>query len=312
MPVIRIALLVVFALSATPASADSVCWTSSRLSFAFGSVTAGQSASAITPLSLQCNNHDPNEAWVRICMNLSKSGMPEMDTNAPDTPLYYAIYAENNPSTALTGGSTGASDVALPLKASSENQIFPFHLLAKIVPGQRSLQAGNYFDYDATAIVFHYAYSRTKQGLPSCSSMIGQSWTTTVHSEATIKNGCELISVDPMSFGAKSPVGHPLLEGSARARVEVRCPLHTSFTVSMDRGQHSLGGSRRMCSGSACVTYDLFQDEGHAIPWDDGANRVTEVSTGVNQSINVYGNIPAQRWPAAGDYTDSVVVTLSY
>jgi spore coat protein U-like protein len=49
--------------------------------------------------------------------------------------------------------------------------------------------------------------------------------------------------------------------------------------------------------------------------WGDGANGTGMVSgtgSGSQQTIRLYGRVPAQRTPAPGDYKDTVTATLMF
>ncbi|HGY5049828.1 TPA: spore coat U domain-containing protein [Citrobacter freundii] len=294
------------------ARADTTCWNLSPGGFSFGNVTAGQTASANNTLEFQCNNYTQTAVYVRMCLSQTNNTTPVMNTNPAVTPLYYHIYSANEPSMAIGGNNTTYAENTFAMSAGQSNASYPMPLVARIVANQTTIAAGDYYDYN-TSLTVKYATSQTESGLPSCKTMTGTTISDSIGANATVKNGCKLVSVDPMDFGEKTPVDGTRLSGSAQSSVVVRCPVGTSYTVAMDMGQHSDGSSRRMCNGSECVTYGLYQDAGGSVTWDNSANVLTEISsTGNNQSIPVYGKIPAQEWPAAGDYTDTVVVTLSY
>lgn len=300
-------------MSFSPKAHAAACWSLSPANFSFGTVAAGQSQTSHTTVDFQCNNYDQNAEYVRLCLSLTSTSQPVMNTNPPRTPLYYNVYAADNPDVAVGTGNTTYAEITFPISTPQANTSFPVQLLAKIVPGQTGLAAGDYYDY-STSITAKYDYSPTMQGLPSCKAMIGTTLPDAISAQATVKNGCELVSVDPMDFGEKNPVGGSQLTGATRSSVVVRCPVGTNYTVSLGMGLHSDGGSRRMCNASNdCVNYGLYQDAGHAVAWDDRTSVLTQTSpTGDDQSIPVYGNIPPQPWPAAGEYDDTVVVTLSY
>jgi spore coat protein U-like protein len=62
------------------------------------------------------------------------------------------------------------------------------------------------------------------------------------------------------------------------------------------------------------VTYSLYSDSGRATVWGNtvGTNTVAGTGNGASQSYTVYGRAPAQTTPAAGTYTDTVTVTVTY
>ena len=295
------------------AYADVKCWTPSRLSFSFGTITPGDKIKINTPINFQCNNHSDTEMYVRICLSLANVSQPEMNMNSPVTPLYYNIYESEMPNESIKSGSNSSVEVMFRLESGTDNQTHLSYLLAQLVPGQTGIQAGKYFDYDVTGIIFNYSSNQNKELLPSCGAMAENSWITTVHADAVIKNGCDLLSVEPMNFGQKSPVDSLKLTGKSHSAVSLRCPSNTNYIVSMGMGLHNEGGGRRMCNNNDCVTYGLYQDAGYSIPWDNNRNTMNRTSvSNETESIIVYGYIPPQDWPSSGDYTDTVVVTLKY
>lgn len=309
---VSVALLALMTLSPAAHADNTHCWNLSPAHFSFGTVTAGESATSTNNLDFQCNNYSSTTVYVRMCLSLTSSNQLVMNTNPASTPLYYNLYSVNDPSVAIGGGNTTYAENTFAMSAQQNNTSFPMQLIAKIVPGQTRLSAGDYHDYNSS-LTAKYAYSQTENSLPSCSAMTGETISDSITADADIKNGCELISVDPMNFGEKNPTGGSQLSGNARSSVVVRCPVNTNYTVTLGMGQHSDGGSRRMCNGNECVSYGLYQDAGNSVPWDDRSNSLTQTSTsGDEVSIPVYGNIPAQSWPAAGEYDDTVVVTLNY
>ena len=76
-------------------------------------------------------------------------------------------------------------------------------------------------------------------------------------------------------------------------------------------------GARKMKAGSATIGYQLYQDAGRSLVWGDtltgaGANVKSDTGNGMAQAHTVFGRVPAQTTPAAGTYTDTVVVTIEY
>lgn len=296
----------------SPQALAADCWPLSPAQFSFGTVTAGEAAQTNLDLEYQCNNYDPTPKYVRLCMNLTSTDIPEMHTNPPNTPLNYIIYSADDLSTGIGTNSGIYAERNLYLGAGQTNYTFHFNLVAKIPAGQTGLQAGDYYDYGTPATI-KYTDSQDINALPSCPAMTGTVISSSFESMGTVKNGCELVSVNPLDFGSKSPAANNQLSADATANVTVRCPVNTTFTVALGMGTNNDGSSRRVCQGASCVNYSLYQDAGHNTPWNDSDSIQTQISaTGTDQALTVYGDIPPQNWPVAGTYTDTVVVTLSY
>jgi spore coat protein U-like protein len=71
---------------------------------------------------------------------------------------------------------------------------------------------------------------------------------------------------------------------------------------------------RKMSQGSEQVTYGLYRDAAHMLPWGStaGTNTVSGAGNATVQNLAVYGRIPAQTTPSPGLYVDTVVVTVTY
>ncbi|MGV2813949.1 Csu type fimbrial protein [Enterobacter cancerogenus] len=315
MPLVRISLLIltgVLLMKFAPPAQAADCWNLSPAGFSFGTVTAGETARANASMQYQCNNYEDTPRYVRLCLNLTSVSSPRMNTNPPVTPLSYLVYQATDLSSHL-GNDTGTYyQQTLYMGPTQTNYTFNFDLTAIIPAGQTGLTAGDYFDY-GTDVTIKYTDSDTLDGLPSCPAMTGNIISDSISASATVKSGCELLSVSPMDFGSKSPVNSGLLSGNATSGVTVSCPLNMTYTVAMGMGMNSDGGGRRMCNGASCVAYNLYQDAAHTTPWNDSDLVQTQTSaTGEAESLTVYGAIPPQQWPAPGTYSDTVVVTLSY
>lgn len=299
-------------LSSSGARANLHCWMAGNVFAYFGEVRSGSSASMPLQADIQCDNTQTgNEKvrWARVC--LTGDRQPTMHTNTTQDHLDYNIYQDNDLSTPID--KTHYASVDMQLAAAKSNQPIPISLTAKIVPGQQ-VPAGEYNDYSETVVHMQYDFNENRSSLQKCGSMSSEILDSRIAGKAIVVNGCELINVDPMNFGNKSPADGSQLEGSAVSGVTLRCPTNTTYTVAMDMGRNRSGSTRRMCNGNnECVSYGLYQDSSLSVPWDDSANTLTETSTtGQEQSIAVYGHVPPQTWPSAGEYDDTVVVTLSY
>ncbi|HXB20076.1 MAG TPA: spore coat U domain-containing protein [Candidatus Solibacter sp.] len=86
----------------------------------------------------------------------------------------------------------------------------------------------------------------------------------------------------------------------------------------------SLGGgsfaSRSMQAGGSQLSYNLYSDGAHTLIWGDGTGGTSTVSDSYSlpassstRQYTVYGRIPGgQSGAVAGDYADTMLITLTY
>lgn len=145
-----------------------------------------------------------------------------------------------------------------------------------------------------------------------------QAATTTISANMNVKiqiqNAC-LITTGPSDLAF--PTSGPLTTAvSSSTTFGVTCTDNLAYNVGMDAGKNASGGSNRMADagGTNFVSYALYQDSGHLTPWGNTVGTNTEPGTGNGneQTINVYGQVPAQTTPPAGSYSDIVAVTVTF
>jgi spore coat protein U-like protein len=139
--------------------------------------------------------------------------------------------------------------------------------------------------------------------------------------QMTITGSCT-IGAATLNFG--SDAGAALLTAGVNASttVSVTCTNGSPYSIGMDNGQNYLG-TRRMVSSGAYIGYGLFLDSADTEAWSTttsassctgGANTCAlSVGNGSAQSINIYGAVPTVATaPAAGSYSDTVTMTITY
>lgn len=297
-----------------PAAFALNCWMSSG-NAQFGSVNAGSAASTHLNNDITCNNQegDDKTRWVKVCVAVNPE-QPVMHTDYPRYEIKYNIYQHDKPNRPLGPNQYAVLVEELP---PGKQETFDPNLIAKIAANQNT-PAGLYRDtMNETYVHIDYYFSETKLGIDdeNCKTQDHQEAISPIGANVEIINGCDQLSVTDLNFGSYSPVNSAQLTASASAQVSLKCPIGTKYTISMDMGQHSAGNSRQICNdkNNECVNYELYQDPAHSRPWDNHANKLTDISsTGDVQAVPVYGYVAPQRWPSAGDYKDTIVVTLSY
>ncbi len=134
---------------------------------------------------------------------------------------------------------------------------------------------------------------------------------------ATVATNC-LFNSGTMAFGTYTPGnGNVDVSGS----VIVRCTNGMTYAVGLGTGlaTGATEANRSMQNGAALLSYSLFKDVTRLQNWGQTlvADRVngTGAGLGTAQTLTVYGRIPdagANQLAAAGSFTDTVLVTITY
>jgi spore coat protein U-like protein len=100
---------------------------------------------------------------------------------------------------------------------------------------------------------------------------------------------------------------------NGQTSVGVDCPRGFGFTIMMSGGNNPGPGNFRNMAGSGdLLRYQLYTDSGRTDVWSTGSGgKRINGSSGGNQSHAVFGHIPAHQVADAGNYTNTVVITLS-
>jgi spore coat protein U-like protein len=97
----------------------------------------------------------------------------------------------------------------------------------------------------------------------------------------------------------------------------------TNYTVTLSTGASGTYAQRQMTAGSSRLGYNLFGDAGRSQVWGNASAGTTiatgsvKVGPGVGNSTRtathtVYGRVPALQDADTGNYTDSILVTLTF
>jgi len=105
--------------------------------------------------------------------------------------------------------------------------------------------------------------------------------------------------------------------GTAGGPLQVQCTDGTPYTIALDGGQNANGSDRQMADGAGgeFVKYGLYQDAARTQLWgnNDGfGSIVSATGDGTAQDLTVFGRVPNQATPAAGNYDDIVLVTVAW
>jgi spore coat protein U-like protein len=130
---------------------------------------------------------------------------------------------------------------------------------------------------------------------------------------ASIDAGCT-VTGGTLEFNVVNPSMGRFADGS----FTVECASVASLSITLSGGNAATASTRRMerVGGGGHLEYALFKDVNRTLAWGNGAfgtAHVVDVTTaGTPQTVTVFGSIPNnQGSPPAGEYTDSVTITIS-
>ena len=225
----------------------------------------------------------------------------------------YEIFSNAGYSTSYSGGAivvslSGATLLSL-LNVGSSSTTLPIYI--SVTPGP-NVPAGTYTD---TVSVTWTLQNICEGGVNIAGLCLGTLNNATVTRPMTISmtvtNDCT-ITAPAVSFGSA-----PLLSGfgTVSQNISLLCSKNMSYTVGMSAGGYSAGGRRRMATGGLRLEYDIFKAD-NSVWGSAGTARANgpAVADGVSQQVIPYTAriYQDQGAPAAGSYTDSVVVDVSF
>lgn len=128
-----------------------------------------------------------------------------------------------------------------------------------------------------------------------------------------VANVCT-ISSPTLSFGSHTRGANH----DVSANFSVACTNGTTGVITLDEGANADSSStpaapvRRMANGASYITYSLSAVSAGGAEWDalTGSEYVSSSSAASN--VTVYGRIPTGQDVPAGDYTDTVLATITY
>ena len=141
--------------------------------------------------------------------------------------------------------------------------------------------------------------------------------TSNISLSASVPAVCT-ISTSPVAFGA-----YDTDSGTTSATgIQLNCTNGATATITLGQGANADSGSsdaaplRRLSNGSGSyLSYQLYQDGGRSIIWGNTAGTgVSYTGLGYSDSATIayYAKIPAGQNATVGNYTDTVVATVTY
>lgn len=220
-------------------------------------------------------------------------------------------------------GTYGAVTIALSVPATvlGSGSASGFLTVYSRVPGmQTTLVPGSYNNnFSGSNTELAYQYNEGLLGLTStpasCSSggTGGGNSTFAFTTNATVTKQCNpTFTVNDVDFGSRGSLSATI---DTSATMSPQCTNTTPYQIGLNNGINVSGTARRMkSSGGAYVGYELYRDSGRTQRWGNtlGSDTVSATGNGSAQSVTIYGRVAPQSTPAAGGYSDTVTVTITY
>ncbi|MDG2526774.1 spore coat U domain-containing protein [Stenotrophomonas sp. HITSZ_GD] len=317
------------------ARADTTC-TVQPSTLAFGPVTATATRDATTTFNVTCNTAGLSvlgTARVRLCLSIGDGSggvgqyLPRRLSSGSNT-LQYQIYRDS--ARTQVWGATGNATVPNPLVVDLAYSVpvLGGALTQQVtlygrVPSGQSLTVGSYAsNFSGAATTLQYAYNESIIGnttVPStCTTAITGAKTASnafpFSVTASVAPQCSTYVTSDLDFGT---VTAPAIAGNLdrTTTLGLTCTNQTAWNIGLDNGANASSSTRRMRLGStgSYVSYELYRDSARTQRWGTTIGTDTQAGTGTGsaQTVTVYGRVPPQQ-PAAGSYTDTVTVTITY
>ncbi|EPL10596.1 spore coat U domain-containing protein [Pseudomonas sp. CF161] len=159
----------------------------------------------------------------------------------------------------------------------------------------------------------------TAQAATTVTGQINSTLTLISSCQVNGVGGSSSLNFGTLSFGTANSLfteaaGQVL--GGGGGALSILCSSGTTPAIKVRAGSHdgqSSGGSRALADGNGnFVPYDLYTDTGHSqLLAIDGVITLAS-STGVAQTVNLYGKAVGKAGLPAGNYSDTIAVELTF
>ena len=241
---------------------------------------------------------------------LKRSG----DTGSDNVPV--RLCADSACASELTIGGTPfvyGSQTLINLAGLLGSLNFAIPVYLRTVPGQ-VVAAGTYQVTLNMAVTYRICTSIAIGGL--CLSEQNGSGVIPINLTAILTNDCTTITSPNISFGSAPLVGS---FSAVTQTINVLCSKGSTYTVGLSNGSYPVGSVRNMASGANRLSYEIYKGSSSNRWGSAGTERWSSTissavsADGLTRGYNYTARIlTSQSTPPAGNYSDSVVVDLSF
>lgn len=317
-----IACVVLTVMAFAPSKAHANCWSTSNSNMSFGTVSVNTTSTSSANFGYTCQSEDQT-TYFTLCA-AAAAGTPDQGTISPrwmsnnnqnGITNYLAFNLYSDPARTRILGPDGDTTYAtytwqMALPGGFQQSTSQFTIYGSAPPYKPGIEAGTYFNY-LNGVTLRYSESTTGYP-PSCEASNSTLITYFMQTDATVPQACNIISATDLDFGQLQLL---TTAADSTSTIQVQCPASQSFQVGLNNGLHADGTTRRMQSpGGGYVQYELYRDSARSLRWGQtlDTDTMSGIGTGVASTLTVYGRIPLQATPAAGTYTDTIIITLTY
>lgn len=205
---------------------------------------------------------------------------------------------------------------ASALLALGNSLNFTIPLYFRTVPGQ-VIAAGTY----TTTLTLTVSYSVcTSAGVAGiCLGTVQTSSGTALPLTVTlvVTNDCTTITAPNLNFGSAPLAGN---FSAVQQTISVVCSKGSTYSVGLSNGNNFSGTARQMANGASRLAYDIYKDAATTSRWGpSGSDRWSSTTSTSLNPDTVTRNftytariLTTQATPAAGNYTDNVVVDVAF
>jgi len=197
----------------------------------------------------------------------------------------------------LGGGPIGESWGSLLFGSSVD---IPFY--GRVFGNQSGVSSGSYASY----VVFRVDYRNCVLFCNDVTTFL------ILDVVAYVSKQCS-VSASDINFGSRGALATNV---NANGRLDVLCTPGTDFAISLSNGQNGTSANDRKMRSPAggTVDYNLYRTPDYTAVWGSSlsTDTLSGSGSGTTDAYTVFGRVPAQPTPAAGVYTDTIIVTLTY
>lgn len=192
---------------------------------------------------------------------------------------------------------------------------FSIPLYLRTVPGQ-VVAAGTYTGTLNVLVNYNICTGIGLLGLCISADQQVGSETIPVTVTLVVTNDCTTITAPNVSFGSAPLVGS---FSSVSQTINVICSKGSTYSVGLSNGSYAAGSVRNMANGTNRLSYEIYKGTSSNRWGPSGTERWSSTtstsvsSNGLTRGYNYTARIlTSQSTPPAGNYSDSVVVDLSF